>query len=341
MGKSQPSAPDPVRTAQAQAGMNRDTAITQQQLNMIDQYNPYGSTTYQRTGEDTFVDSQGKTVSTPKYSQTVTLSPEQQAILDQTQGAQRNTAELANQQSAFMKDYLAKPFEFNNQDAADWAYDLASSRILPQQQKNQDALRAQLINSGIRPGTAAWDTEMTRLTNANTDQMNQLMLTGRSQAFNEAMATRSQPINELAALLSGSQVTNPGTASPGAPQSQVAGVDYTGLVNQKYQAEMQQYNAGMGGMFGLAGTALGAGLKYGLPLLSDERAKEDIRKIGETLDGQNLYTYRYKGEDTPQIGLLAQEVERRHPEAVGEIDGLKFVDYARAIPAMGSILGVG
>src|SRR3546814_4499407 len=81
---------------------------------------------------------------------------------------------------------------------------------------------------------------MQRLTNANTDQLNQLALTGRGQVFNEAMTTRNQPLNEISSLLSGSQIANPGQMSSGTPQASVAGVDYTGLVNQQYQAQRSE-----------------------------------------------------------------------------------------------------
>ena len=45
-GSSAPPPPDPTVTANAQAAANKDTAITQAQLNMVDQYTPYGSTVY-------------------------------------------------------------------------------------------------------------------------------------------------------------------------------------------------------------------------------------------------------------------------------------------------------
>lgn len=50
MGKSvkYPTPPDPVATANAQGEMNRDTAITQAELNMVDQQGPFGSLTYTR-----------------------------------------------------------------------------------------------------------------------------------------------------------------------------------------------------------------------------------------------------------------------------------------------------
>ena len=257
MGKKAPAAPDPYKTAAAQGGMNMDTAITQQFLNSGTQVNPWGTVATDVTGNNTFVDSQGKTITVPKFTQTTTLSPEQQAIFNQSQAAEGNLAGIANEQSAFLKDYLNKPFEFNNQDAEKWAFDLASPRIRQGQMQAEDSLRSTLANKGIREGSAAWNAEMSRMTNANTDQMNQLALTGRGQAFSEAMATRNQPINEITALLAGSQVSNPAQMSGAMPQAGVAGVDYTGLVNQKYQADMANYQNKMGGLFGLASAGIG------------------------------------------------------------------------------------
>ena len=63
---------------------------------------------------------------------------------------------------------------------------------------------------------------------------------------------------------------------------------------------------------------------------SDERLKENIKKVGETNDGQPIYRYNYKGDQRTQIGLLAQDVEKDHPEAVGLAGGYKTVDYKKA-----------
>jgi hypothetical protein len=243
--------------------MNRDTAISEQLLNMVNQQNPWGTVDYNQTGTTTYTDASGKTVTLPKFTQTTKFTPEQQAIFDASQGAQGNMANIAQEQSGRIQQILSDPFEFNNQDAADWAYDLGMSRIRPEQERQQEQLRTQLINSGIRPGTAAWNAEMGRMTNANTDQMNQLMLTGRGQAFNEAVTTRAMPINELTALLTGSQVTTPAAQSGPTPQTGVAGVDYTGLVQDQYQAKLAAHQSKMGGLFGLLGAGLTAGLGAG------------------------------------------------------------------------------
>lgn len=65
---------------------------------------------------------------------------------------------------------------------------------------------------------------------------------------------------------------------------------------------------------------------------SDVRLKEDIHHVGRTNDGQNLYSYRYKGDPTPHVGLMAQEVEKINPDAVTEHpSGFKMVNYDLAL----------
>lgn len=321
-----PKAPDPNVTAAAQAGMNRDTAVSQQLINMTDQNNPWGTVSYSPNGFTSYVDSTGKTVNIPRYTQTTTFTPEQQAIFDQSQKAELNLATTASEQSAKLQQYLNDPFKFDNRDAELWAYDLASPRILEQQQQNQSALRDQLINSGIRPGTEAWNREMTRLDRASGDQLNQLALTGRGQAFSEALAQRNAPINEITALMSGSQVSNPASMSGPTPQASVGGVDYAGMVQSNYQNKMNAYGAKMGGLFGLAGSLGSAAIA------SDERLKTDVTRVGTLDNGLPVFSYRYVWGGPVQIGVMAQDVEKLHPEAVTANErGFKRVDYERAV----------
>lgn len=70
-GSSPPPAPDYVGAANATAAGNKEAAIAAQEGNMINQYTPYGSVTYTQRGTS----SSG----TPLWSQSVALSPEQQA----------------------------------------------------------------------------------------------------------------------------------------------------------------------------------------------------------------------------------------------------------------------
>ena len=172
---------------------------------------------------------------------------------------------------------------------------------------------------------------MTQVGQTENDAYNQLMLTGRGQAFAENLATRNQPINEITALLSGSQVSNP-AAMGAAPQQTpgVGGVDYTGLVNQKFASDTANYQNQMGGLFGMGGALLGAAGNAGGfgALFSDERLKTDIRRIGQTDAGVPLYIYRYITGGPPQIGVLAQELAETQPEAVSMHDsGFLQVHY--------------
>lgn len=322
IGKSAPKAPDPRETAAAQGAWNSFTAQQQQQMNMIGQNSPWGSLSYDQTGSSWITDPNGKRVEVPTYTANTTLSPEQQAIFDASQAAQGNLANIAKDQSAWLGDYLQSPFEFNNQDAENWAWDLASQRIMPQQEQNRKELENRLINSGIRPGTSAYNTEMSRLTNSNTDQMNQLALTGRSQAFQEQLAQRNQPLNEIIGLMSGTQVQSPNQTFAQTPQSQVAGVDYSGLVQQNYQNEMNAYNSGMGALGGLFGA--------GLSMFSDRRLKENVERVGETDIGTPIYKFNYIGQKQTHIGYMAQDLIESQPDAVhkGE-DGYFRVNYSK------------
>lgn len=60
---------------------------------------------------------------------------------------------------------------------------------------------------------------------------------------------------------------------------------------------------------------------------SDRRLKKDVQKVGEMKDGTNVYTYRYKWGGPMQMGVMAQEVEKTHPEAVTKINGVRAVNY--------------
>ncbi len=324
MGKA-PKAPDPWQTAAAQGAWNSFTAQQNQAMNMVGQNTPWGSLEYTQTGETWITDPSGKRVRVPQYTANTTLTPEQQAIFEQTQAAETNLATIANEQSAWLGDYLNKPFEFDNQAAADWAYDLGASRLDPRFQQQEEAMRTRLINQGIRPGTAAYDAEMSRLGQDKNDAYNQLMLQGRGQAFSEALAQRNQPLNEIIGLMSGTQVQNPNATFAQTPQVGVAGVDYTGLVNNKYNAEMQAHRGMMGGLFGLGSALIG---------LSDIRLKEDIEHTSTLPNGIGLYTYRFKGLPGRYSGVMAQEVATKMPDAVSvDSNGYLRVDYAKVMEA--------
>jgi hypothetical protein len=89
--------------------------------------------------------------------------------------------------------------------------------------------------------------------------------------------------------------------------------------------------SGLGGGTGLAnlGSFLGIG-----SIFSDAHVKEDIAPVGMLYDTTPIYSYRYIKEIDPtqkkHIGVMAQDVEKRRPDAVHEIGGVKAVDYGAA-----------
>jgi hypothetical protein len=76
------------------------------------------------------------------------------------------------------------------------------------------------------------------------------------------------------------------------------------------------------GLLDYAGTAAS--------IFSDERLKRDIKKVSEMSDGLGVYQYRYKGRNELQTGVIAQEVAKLRPWALGpEIGGYMTVNYGR------------
>lgn len=315
---------------------------------------------------------------TPQYTATTTLSPEQQAILDQTNGASLNLASIANERSNFLRDYLGKEIDLSGAPALQsslgsgyqttYNTDFSADRqkvedaLMQRQQssldQNREQLRTQLIASGVRPGTAAYSAEMARLGQTENDArlanilaagqeqsrlvgleadraafgnnalLNQASLSNsaRGQYMNEAYAQRNQPLTEIAALMSGSQIQNPNFVNT--PQTQVGGVDYMGLVSDNYKAKVSQSNAAMGGLFGLAGA--------GLKLFSDRRLKTDIKRDGER-NGLPWYSFRYvwdKITDPIRHGFMSDDLRKAKPDSVSvHSSGFDMVDYDIALRA--------
>lgn len=338
MGKpSAPAAPDPKETAAASTGTNVATALANANLNNVNQVGPNGSINYSQSGTYKFTDPYtGQSYDIPQFTQTTSLSPDQQKLYDLNNQTQQNLGQIGVSQSSKIGSLLNTPFDAStaNKAVEDKIAALGSARLDPQFARSEDALRTQLANQGIQPGSAAWNAQMTQFQQGKNDAYNQLYLNGNQQAYQQAITDRNQPINEITALMSGSQVSNPTFGST--PQTTIPTTDTAGLINQNYQQQYQNYqsqmsqqNALLGGLFGL-GSA-------GIFKFSDRRLKKDIKKIGKTDDGQNLYSYRYKGSDEPQIGLMAQEVEKKRPDAVMTApSGYKAVNYDKALGLMGA-----
>jgi hypothetical protein len=123
------------------------------------------------------------------------------------------------------------------------------------------------------------------------------------ESYLAAQAYPFQTTNYLANIAEGTGSLSGGTSSTTSPG--------TSILSQ-------------GSGLGLAGAGI-------YSLLSDKRAKTDIGKVGSLNDGTPVYRFRYKGDPHFQIGLIAQNVKKHHPDAVHQSDsGLLGVDYREA-----------
>ena len=156
----------------------------------------------------------------------------------------------------------------------------------------------------------------------------------RQAALQEQLTLRSVPLNETAALFGQAGVQYPQFGQ--VPTANVATTDMLGAYGMAqnaaqaaYNTQAQQAAANTSGLFGGLSSLGGAGIMA--YALSDERAKENVREVGELDNGLPVYLFNYKGSPTPQIGLMAQDVEKKKPSAVTEgADGYKRVNYAMA-----------
>jgi hypothetical protein len=256
-----PAPPDPRETSAAQTGTNIGTAVANNTMGLMDQDTPYGNLSYSTQGYETYKDPYtGESYEIPRYKATQTLNGQQQATLDQNQAAQYNLGALANERSEFLRDYLP-----NSEAATDQIdsklYDLGAKRLDPRFAQARDTAHTRLANQGITQGSEAYNREMDLLGNQENDAYNQLLLNGRGQAMSEV----NMPLNQITALLSGSQVSNPNTPQT-SPQG-AATTDVAGMINNNYSQQMQNYNTQMqqhqslmGGMFGLGAAGITGGM---------------------------------------------------------------------------------
>ena len=162
------------------------------------------------------------------------------------------------------------------------------SRLNPSLARQRTTTETNLINQGLRPGMEGYDNAIRSLGEQETDARTQAVLQGlnldiganqqgfgqqleagkfgntaQQQALAEAIQLRQLPLNEITALMSGSQIQNPqfgaysGATVNAAPI--FAGAQAQGQFDANtYNQQVSQANAQTAGMYSLGGAALGA-----------------------------------------------------------------------------------
>ena len=107
---------------------------------------------------------------------------------------------------------------------------------------------------------------------------------------------------------------------------QTALQNYLGAITGNYGGQSQTVMPGPSGLSTIGKFAQIAGSLAPFFIGSDVRLKKNIKQIGN-YKGLGVYSFEYLWNDEPQVGVMAQEVERVNPDAVIEVGGYKMVNY--------------
>lgn len=349
-GGSAPPPPDPAASAAAQAQANKEAVYESAKVNQINEVSPYGNLTY--TGE----------IGGPDRTRTLTLNPAQQQQLEGQQALANALTNFGNEtlvpqvQGAF-----STPLTFDGlqelpaagdlnaaaQEVQQATYDRGLNLLQPEFDRQEDRLLSRLANQGIPMQTEAFDDAYQQFTAPRDQTLENLALSSvqagraeqsrlagmaqglRQQGISERLTQRSQPINELAALLQGAPaINNPQFAAPA--QYNVAPADVAGAMQNQYMGQLSNYNQGqqqrqatMGGLFNI-GSSLGAAA-----FMSDRRLKRDIERVGALPSGLPVYRFKYLWDNIERVGVMAQDVLKVIPTAVVNVGNFYAVDYGR------------
>lgn len=272
-GKSSaPPTPDYVGAANATAAGNLDMARTQTAANRVNQITPYGSLTYSQDPNNQ-----------DSWTQTETLSPQAQATLDKQMALSDKYADVANIGFDKTRSLLENPeldmsgLPSRAINVGQTAQDAILSRLRPQLDSREEALRTRLANQGIALGSEAYGKEMTAAGQNRNDLEMQAALQGinldqanRTSAMQEQAYMQDRPLNLINALRTGGQVQSP-QFQQFTQQALTQGPNTLGATQAQYEGDLANYNAEqasspLNGLLGLGGTIMGLGTGGGATL---------------------------------------------------------------------------
>jgi hypothetical protein len=300
MGKSAPSpppAPDYTGAAIAQGQANLQAGQQTASLGNPNITNPYGSqtVTYTPTGIDGYYQPNITQTLTPEAQQALNS---QQAVQAGLAGLGQQGLGVASNVLGTPFQYQGPGIQtgLNTSGVAQMPVNAGTTgqqammqRLQPEINQNRAATQQRLANQGIPVGSEAWNNEMRQQSQQENDLYSQAALQGinldmgaNQQGYNQALqsaqfgntATQqalaqqlglyNQPLNQITALMSGSQIQAPqfqgytGANIQAAPMMQAA--QSQGQYNQNlygqqvaaYNSQMQGMGSALGGLFGAA-----------------------------------------------------------------------------------------
>ena len=206
------------------------------------------------------------------------------------------------------------------------AQNVAQQQLFGQQMGTQQAQNAALQQNqqAAIQGQQAQNQAAAQQFNQNL-QGAQFGNTAQQQALAQQLMLYQQPLNQITALMSGSQTQMP--QFQGYQGSSVAPPPIFGATQATGQAAMDQYgiqsanaNAANAGLYSMLGAGIGA-----YPF-SDRRLKSNIVQVGTHPLGIGVYEYDIFGRR--DVGVMADEVLEVRPEAViTHPSGYMMVNY--------------
>jgi hypothetical protein len=357
MGKSAPAAPDYTGAAREQAQSSREVTEQQTWANRPDQVTPWGTTTWQNTPQ--WDPSTRQYIN--RWQQSTELNPESQRALNAQLGLTTGRSELGASLFPRMQQEFGKAIDWSQfepgggrvegggyyqQEAGDAIYNQWADRALPQQEEARNQLQTRLYNMGIKEGDQAYDREMEKLGQQQSDAQRQAAYqatigsgaegqrmqgmdisaggyntTQRQQAIAEEMQRRGFSLNEINAIISGQQVGMP--SMPGFSQAQRSeGMNALQAAQLTGQADLDRFNAQQAATQGMMS---GIGSMAGGFMMSDRRLKRNVRRIG-SVNGINLYSFEYLWGERG-TGVMADEVAHIPGAVKRTATGFDAVNY--------------
>ena len=268
----------------------------------------------QRTSTETQLINQGLRPGTEAYDNAARILGEQENDLRSQAALQGLNLDIGANQQGFSQ--ALQGGQFAN------AADLAQFGAGMQSQQAANQAIAQNYGQGMSAAQAQNATEAQRYNQAM--QAAQFGNTAQQQALAQALLQRQLPLNEINALMSGSQIQNPqfgayqGQTITPAPIANATAQQ--GAYNQNlYNQQVGTYNTNVEGLYNLGGSAVRA---------SDIRLKSNIKRLGTHKSGLGIYEYDIFGRH--EVGVMAQEALVLRPDVVlHHPAGFLMVDYGR------------
>ena len=267
-----PAPPDYAAAAQQTAAGNASQAQVAQYGSMTNQVTPYGTVDYTRQQVGTTA--QGDPLN--QWTQTMKLSPEQQALYNQNQAINAQLGDIAQTGVGQVQNSMINPLDFSQnqalqtpgqiqQQASNAAYQNATQYLDPQFKQSNAQLANQLANQGITQGSEAYNNAMLNAGNAQQqayesarNQAYSQGMIGAQQQYTQALGNRTQqnaemqtlrqdPLNMLNSIRTGqqmqvAQMPQVGVSNPAALQA-TQGPDMLGAVTAQGQYNQGLYNA--------------------------------------------------------------------------------------------------